>query len=408
MHPGECRDRNCKRRIKVRNTRRLYYSAPESKLAKPARELCGFAKTKELAPGESQELYISFAIKDMASYDDLGVVAKSCYILENGAYHIYVGTNVRNAECIDYTYELDKTIITQKLNSYGSPENLDKRLKADGTYEILKCAPVERAVFSPDIKLPEKPEGTYHLIHVAEGLIDLDTFMAQLTDEELCHLVGGQPNTGVANTFGMGNLSRLGIPNVMTVDGPAGVRIDKACEVNTTAFPVATALAASWNPEILEAIGRAGALEAKENNLCIWLTPALNIHRSPICGRNFEYYSEVPFIAGKMAAAMVRGIQSQNIVAAAKHFACNNKETNRKNSDSFLSERALREIYLKGFEICVKESSPKIIMTSYNIINGVRASENGELLTGILRNEWGYKGMITTDWWTDGVHEKRG
>ena len=384
----------------------VYYGAPEGKLTKPTRELCGFAKTKELAPGESQELYISFAVSDMASYDDMGVIAKSCYVLEKGSYQIYVGTNVRNAKCIDYTYDLKETVITQKLHSYGAPERLDNRLKADGTYETLECAPVNRAVFPPEYKLAEKPEEKYKLIDVAEGRIDLDTFMAQLTDEELCSLAGGQPNHGVANTCGMGNVSRLGIPSVMTVDGPAGVRIHKDCEVNTTAFPVATALAASWNPEMVEAIGRAGALEVKENNLSIWLTPALNIHRSPLCGRNFEYYSEDPFVAGKMAAAMVRGIQSQNIVATPKHFACNNKETNRKNSDSILSERALREIYLKGFEICVKEADPKMIMTSYNIINGVRASENAELITGVLRNEWGYKGMVTTDWTTLAVHEK--
>ena len=136
----------------------------------------------------------------------------------------------------------------------------------------------------------------------------------------------------------------------------------------------------------------------KENNLSIWLTPALNIHRSPLCGRNFEYYSEDPLIAGKMAAAMVRGIQSQNIVAVPKHFACNNKETNRFWSDSIVSERALREIYLKGFEICVKEAHPKMIMTSYNIINGIAASENAELIQGILRDEWGFDGMLTSDW----------
>ena len=203
----------------------------------------------------------------------------------------------------------------------------------------------------------------------------------------------------------MGDVPRAGIPAVMTTDGPAGVRINRSCQVNTTAFPIATALAASWNPALLEAVGRAGALEAKENNLSIWLTPALNIHRSPLCGRNFEYYSEDPFVAGKMAAAMVRGIQSQNIVATPKHFACNNKETNRRNSDSIVSERALREIYIKGFEICVKESKPQMIMTSYNIINGVRASENTELLTGILRGEWGFDGMITTDWSTLADHE---
>lgn len=402
--------------VKVTNTGNIagkevvqvYYGAPAGKLEKPAKELCGFAKTKELAPSESQVLQITFAVNDMASYDDLGVVSKSCYVLEKGSYTIYVGTSVRNAEAIDYTYDLEENAIAEQLRSLGAPEKLDKRMKADGTYETVECKPVERASFPCNYKCAEKPEveEAYKLIDVAEGKIDLDTFMAQLTDEELIHLVGGQPNTGVANTSGMGNVKRLSIPNVMTVDGPAGVRVTKGSNVRTTAFPVASCLAASWNLELLEEIGRAGALEVKENNLCIWLTPALNIHRSPLCGRNFEYYSEDPFVSGKMAAAMVRGIQSQNIVATPKHFACNNKETNRKDSDSIVSERALREIYLKGFEICVKESKPRMIMTSYNIINGVRASENVELIEGILRGEWGFDGMVTTDWTTHAEHTK--
>ena len=197
----------------------------------------------------------------------------------------------------------------------------------------------------------------------------------------------------------MGNLPKYGIPSPMTVDGPAGVRIRPYTGVTTTAFPVATMLACTWNTDILERIGVAGALETKENNISMWLTPALNIHRSPLCGRNFEYYSEDPFVSGKMAAAMVRGIRSQRIVATPKHFVCNNKETNRKESNSILSERVLRKIYLKGFEICVKESDPKLIMTAYNLFNNVRASENAELITGILRGEWGYKGLVTTDWW---------
>lgn len=383
----------------------IYYSAPEGKLTKPARILCGFEKTDTLAPGESQELCISFKIDDMASFDDNGIIDASCYILEKGIYRIYVGTNVRNANEIDYIYKLDETVITQRLHSYCTPEKLDKRMKSDGSYEILDCKPVKRTVFACNYKPGERPEEEYQLLDVAKGKIDLDTFIAQLTDEELCHMVTGVPSRGVANTGGMGGIDRLGIPAVMTVDGPAGVRIRKDREVNTTAFPVATALAASWNLKLVEAIGCAGALEVKENNLSIWLTPALNIHRSPLCGRNFEYYSEDPFLSGKMAAATVRGIQSQNIVAVPKHFACNNKETNRKDSDSILSERALREIYLKGFEICVKESKPKMIMTSYNIINGVRASENAELLTGILRDEWGFDGMITSDWNNKANHE---
>ncbi len=153
-------------------------------------------------------------------------------------------------------------------------------------------------------------------------------------------------------------------------------------------------------------MGHAAAGEVKENNIAVWLAPAMNIHRSPLCGRNFEYYSEDPVLTGTIASAMVDGIQSRHIGATVKHFACNNKETNRKNSDSRVSERALREIYLKGFEICVKSSQPWALMTSYNLVNGYRASENKDLMDGILRGEWGYQGVITTDWWTKGEHYK--
>ena len=384
----------------------VYYGAPAGLLGKPARQLCGFAKTKNLAPGESQTLLISFPIRDMASFDDVGAVAKSCFVLEKGTYSIFVGTNVRNAQKLDYEYRLEDNVIAERLHSYCAPERLDKVMTADGTYKQLSCQKVERTVFPCTYRCAPAPEETYTLLDVAEGKVDLDTFIAQMTDAELIEIVGGQAPTGVASTGGMGNLKRLGIPNVMTVDGPAGVRLKPHTGVKTTAFPIASCLAASWNTELLEEVGRAGALETKENNLCIWLTPGLNIHRSPLCGRNFEYYSEDPFISGKMAAAMVRGIQSQNIAATPKHFACNNKETNRIHSDSIVSERALREIYLKGFEICVKEAKPKIIMTSYNVVNGIQASENAEMLKGILRQEWGYEGMVTSDWDTQGEHTK--
>lgn len=384
----------------------LYYSAPQNEITKPAKELCGFAKTKLLQPGETQNICISFEINDMASFDDMGAIARSAYVLEKGKYTLYIGTSVREVQEIDYKYFLDEHKIVQQLQSYGAPEKLKRRMLADGSYLPLECKPVTRAVFPCNYAFAKAPEETHHLIDVVNGVIDLDTFIAQLTDEELCNLVGGQPPTGLSDTCGMGNLKRLKIPNVMTIDGPAGVRLRRLSGIKSTAFPVATALAASWNIELLEEIGRAGALEVKENNLSIWLTPALNIHRSPLCGRNFEYYSEDPFISGKMAAAMVRGIQSQNIVAVPKHFACNNKETNRFWSDSILSERALREIYLKGFEICVKESRPKMIMTSYNIINGISASENAELIQGILRGEWGFDGMLTSDWENGKEHVK--
>ncbi|MBQ2696916.1 MAG: glycoside hydrolase family 3 C-terminal domain-containing protein [Clostridia bacterium] len=381
----------------------IYYGAPEGKITKPARELCAFAKTKLLSPGESETLIMSFNISDMASYDDMGDIEKSAYVMEAGEYKIYVGTSVRDAKEIEFRYELKENKICQKLTEYCKPTKLGKRLTATGEYIDVpdeEYTPKSfTCTYECDIKIPTEREAKKQLIDVVNEEVSLDEFISQLSDNELLSLLVGQKSTGVADTDGMGNLPEYGIPAPMTVDGPAGVRISPYTGVRTTAFPVATMLACTWNTDILERIGIAGALETKENNLSMWLTPALNIHRSPLCGRNFEYYSEDPFVSGKMAAAMVRGIQSQRIVATPKHFACNNKETNRKESNSIVSERALREIYLKGFEICVKESEPKLIMTAYNIVNNVRTSENAELITGILRGEWGYKGLVTTDWW---------
>ena len=267
-------------------------------------------------------------------------------------------------------------------------------------------APQVRALPRYQFHMGLPRNGSHKLMDVYESSISLDEFVSEMSIEELVHLLGGQPNAGVANTCGFGNMPEYEIPSVMTADGPAGVRINPEVGVCTTAFPCSTLLACTWNPEIVEKVGIAGGEELKENNLGVWLTPAINIHRSPLCGRNFEYYSEDPFLTGTLAGAMVRGIQSNHVGATVKHFALNNKETNRKNSDSRVSERAAREIYLKAFEMIVKKDKPWAIMTSYNMINGHRASECKELLQGILRGEWGFDGMVTTDWWTCGEHYK--
>lgn len=405
----------------------VYYSAPQGVLKKPNRQLCTFSKTKELSPSESQILELTFSKNNMASYDDLGKISKSAYVLEKGVYEIYVGNSVRDAQKIDFSIELYENEIIEQLSQKSAPTSLKKRLISDGTFEELplteehdpdECILVKMKSGTEEGIVPAVRQrdqyfrGTPYthnarpFIDVAEGQITIEEFIAQLNDEELIHLLGGQPNTGVANTYGFGNLMEYGIPNIMTADGPAGLRIEPQCGVCTTAFPCATALASTWNTQLVENVGKAGAEEVKENNIAVWLTPAVNIHRNPLCGRNFEYYSEDPFLTGKMGAAMVRGIQSQHIGATVKHFACNNKETNRKQSDSRVSERALREIYLKGFEIIVKEADPWAIMSSYNIINGQRASENRELLEDILRGEWGFNGVVTSDWWTRGEHYK--
>ena len=406
-----------------------YYGAPQGRLGKAARVLCAFAKTRLLQPGETQLMTLCWKIADMASYDDCGKVCKSAYVLEQGEYKFYIGTSVRDAVENATVYTAVKDTVTQQLTSRLAPTSLTKRMLADGTYEELettepvdtdaneleKMTTEEMEAFAPKTegrarwrlwgdKTPDKQH--HFLIEAAEGKITLEEFMAQLSDEQLAELLGGQPNTGVANTFGFGNLPDYGVPNIMTADGPAGLRISPECGVCTTAWPCSTLIACTWNPEVAQQVGAAGGAEVKENNIAVWLTPAVNIHRSPLCGRNFEYYSEDPYLTGKMASAMVKGIQSNHVGATVKHFALNNKETNRKNSDSRASERAIREIYLKAFEIIVKEANPWAIMSSYNIVNGRRTSENHELLTDVLRGEWGFEGAVTTDWWTNGEHYK--
>ena len=404
----------------------VYYSAPQGKLGKPARELAAFRKTRLLEPGETQTVYLHFKVTDMASYDDLGKVAESAYVLEKGEYHFYVGTSVRDTVEDNYVLVLEEDRVVEQLSRKMAPTRLKKRMLSDGTFEELpqgepydtdesvleRRRPEDYDGQLPSVRFQQghqftKPRKNVHSLNeVAEGKLTMQEFLAQLSDRELAELLGGQPNTGVANTFGYGNLPEYGVPAIMTADGPAGLRIRPECGVCTTAWPCATLLACTWDPNLVEKAGRAGGAEVKENNICVWLTPAVNIHRSPLCGRNFEYYSEDPCLTGKMAAAMVKGIQSNHVAATVKHFALNNKETNRRNSDSRASERAIREIYLKAFEIIVREAKPWSIMSSYNIINGHRASENRELLEDILRGEWGFDGMVTTDWWTFGEHYK--
>ncbi len=379
----------------------VYFSAPQGRLGKSAISLAAFQKTRLLEKGESQELVMSFPIAQMASYDDLGKCRMSAYVLEQGEYRFFAGTNCRDLLEADYRYEVsDDYVVVEQLSQKCASNKLEKRLLSDGTFEKLPAFPVEKyCVPVPECaeKAPET-EKPASLADLAEGKITMEAFLAQITDEELIALVGGTPNRGVTDTSGIGGIRRLGIPAVMTADGPAGIRLHPQVGLCTTAWPCATLIACTWNPDLAYAVGRAGALEAKENGIAIWLTPALNIHRNPLCGRNFEYFSEDPLIAGKFAAAKVRGIQSTHTVATPKHFAANNKETNRHYSDSRMSERALREIYLRGFEICVKESQPWSIMSSYNIINDRRACECYELLDGILRKEWGFDGMIMSDW----------
>lgn len=402
----------------------IYLKAPDGlSLQRPKRVLAAFAKTPLLNPGESCTTEISFPLRDTASFDDKGVVKDRTWVLEKGKYSILITDDAKTF--IEEELEITRDIVYETSPTVLSSPLLTERLRGDGSVE--RTTKGEDNILTPgfprqDAKTLEgvqpktrniedyytrndlpKAQGI-SLERVKSGEMTLDEFLSYLPTKTLIDLTGGQPNRGVANTFGFGNQEAYDIPSVMTADGPAGLRLDGDTGIFTTAWPSATALASSWNAELVEEVGKKGGLEVKENGIGLWLTPAVNIHRSPLCGRNFEYYSEDPLLAGKLASAMVKGIQSNGIGACLKHFALNDKETNRKDSDSRVSERAMREIYLRQFEIVVKEGKPLSVMSSYNLINGIKASENKALLSGVLRNEWGFEGFVTTDWWTHGEH----
>ena len=409
---------------KAKDVIEIYLKAPDGlALQRPKRVLAAFAKTPLLNPGESCTTEISFPLRDTASFDDKGVVKDRTWVLEKGKYSILITDDAKTF--IEEELEIIRDIVYETSPTVLSSPLLTERLRGDGSVErttkgedntLTPGFPRQDAKTLEGVQPKTRNVEDYYtrndlpkaqgisLERVKSGEMTLDEFLSYLPTKTLIDLTGGQPNRGVANTFGFGNQEAYDIPSVMTADGPAGLRLDGDTGIFTTAWPSATALASSWNAELVEEVGKKGGLEVKENGIGLWLTPAVNIHRSPLCGRNFEYYSEDPLLAGKLASAMVKGIQSNGIGACLKHFALNDKETNRKDSDSRVSERAMREIYLRQFEIVVKEGKPLSIMSSYNLINGIKASENKALLSGVLRNEWGFEGFVTTDWWTHGEH----
>lgn len=383
-----------------REVAQVYLSAPQGKLGKAKKVLAAFGKTKELAPGQCQVLNLSFDVKDFASYDDTGAVCENAFVLEAGSYTVSLGKNVRDCD-VCLTFALEANRVCRKYHGYMAPRELPRRLKADGTWETLPQAkeyPHPAPVYETDA---EPWKGSLANAFAEDHV---DGLLAGMTNNELGGMLHGHPCFHAGATGSIGKeltgyqWNGQGFPQIPTADGPAGFRATENSGVKTTFFPCANVLAQTWDPALARRMGKAGALELKESGGGIWLAPALNIHRNPMCGRNFEYYSEDPLIAGIFAAAFVKGVQSQKIAATVKHFCANNKELNRLESDSRISQRALREIYLRGFEIAVKKADPWCIMTSYNRVNGVRSSANWEAIEGILKGEWGYQGLVMTDW----------
>ena len=420
---AELKDDKVHLQVKVTNTGsfkckeivQVYVNAPQGKLGKAEKVLTCFAKTKELAPEESEIVSLQFPLYYCASYDDSGKTGnKSCYVLEEGNYSVFAGNNVRDAVKV-YNFTLEKLMIINTLSEVCAPKNKLLRMVAttNGDGEITKD--FENAPLSTtnlrDIILKNLPEEIEHtgdkgikLTDVKSGKNTLDEFIAQLSTTELeaisrGHYTMDSPLGNKGNAGALGGVTQTlrakKVPPIVTTDGPSGIRIRSCCSL----LPNGTALACSWNTTLVEELYSLIGNEMKEKGSDVLLAPGMNIHRSMLCGRNFEYFSEDPLVSGKIAAAVVKGVQSAGVSACPKHFACNNQETNRTYNDSRLSERALREIYLKGFEICVKDASPLNIMTSYNKINGVWGHYQYELCTTILRKEWGYEGNVITDWW---------
>lgn len=375
----------------------LYVGCPDGRLKKAKKSLAAFAKTNCLAPNESESIDFEVSLYDFASYDE----SISSYIIEKGEYTFYIGNSVE-ADLIAGTLNLDEQVI-EKLLPVCPVQNPFTIITGE-TLKKGKAVLKERIIENLPKQIGFKGDKGFRLTDVKNGKITLDAFISQLTDKELEALTRGQgkmdSELGVIGNAGafcgiIPSLRDKGVPPIITTDGPAGVRIRKY----TSLIPCGTALACSWNTELTEKLAAVMGKELKFHKSDVLLAPGMNIHRNVLCGRNFEYFSEDPLVSGKMAAAFVRGIQSAGVSACPKHFACNNQEFKRTKNDSRLSERALREIYLKGFEICVKESSPLNIMTSYNKINGVWSHYNYDLVTTVLRGEWGYTGNVMTDWW---------
>ena len=379
-----------------------YLTAPQGILGKAAKVLTAFDKTRELKPGEECKLNLHFDIREFGSFDDLGKIFESAFILEKGSYTVSVGTNVRNAAPV-LTFDLAENIICKKCHAYMAPKDLPERLCADGTYEKLPAPkPIAHTIRRSRVKA-QKPEQDFSLEKALETG-RMEEFIASLTDEDLGEFLYGHPMMNASNTFGIGIMPRYErrdlkvMPLIPTADGPMGLRIRTGRGISPTFFPCESVVSQTWNLPLAKKVGATVALEAKENNIGIWLAPALNIHRNPMCGRNFEYYSEDPLTSGLFAAWVVMGVQSQRICATIKHFCANNRENHRRLVDSRVSQRALREIYLRGFEIAIKRGKPWALMTSYNPVNGQQSSRNWEAINGVLRTDWGYEGVVMTDW----------
>lgn len=440
---------NIGNRYAGKETVQVYVSCPQKKMAKEFRRLAAFAKTKLLAPGESEELKLSFSLYQLASYSE----EDAAWMLEQGTYGVWMGNSLESSGLVG-TFCLDEDAVMVRCGHICplkeelkeiAPDPGNVRKKESEWMEKAKSLAIRPLMFcagdiaSEEIEYTEMPE-------VLPG--PAGEIVNSLSLDQMVQLAAGDPGKGQESALGSAGISVPGsaaetssaageapwnVASMVLADGPAGLRLNQSYQVVNgsivkdsfmkslekgffmpetkragttyyqycTAIPVGTLLAQTWNTALMKEVGEMIGREMEEFGVTLWLAPGMNIHRNPLCGRNFEYYSEDPLLSGAMAAAVTLGVQKlPGIGTTIKHFACNNQEDNRMGSDSVVSERALREIYLKGFEIAVKASQPMSIMTSYNMINGVHAANSFDLCKKAARDEWGFEGVIMTDWTT--------
>ncbi len=442
-----------------KETVQVYVSAPEKGPVKPYQELRGFKKTRLLAPGESEVLEICMKAESFASF----CPKHAAWVLPDGDYIIRVGNSSRNTHVAAVVNLPEKVKVLLVKNLFEDPAGAVEEIEPNGDHWTAPCEEEEKAAcvrlaldpaalttqtaVYPEVPAPLPKKDFDHVLQfdeVVNGEVSLDDFIADLSDEELGYLMVGNSidNKGFQNVLGSAakhlpgsageTTEKLketrGLKLMELCDGPAGLRLtpefvekpdgtfvslrgvseEEAAAIEgirhyqyLTAIPIAMTLASSWNLDLIEAMGDIVGSEMEEFGATLWLAPGMNIHRNPLCGRNFEYYSEDPLLAGKCAAADTIGVQKHSGYGTTiKHYLANNQEDNRMFTNSHVSERALREIYTKNFQIAVREAEPMSLMTSYNLFNGVHAANNVDSVTHLLRDEWGYRGMVMTDWLT--------
>lgn len=398
-------------KVPGREVVQIYCSAPQGRLGKPARVLCGFDKTGTLQPGESQTLNFTIPLESVASYDDSGVTGhKSAWVLESGDYVFFAGTDVRSAS-ETFSVTLPETVVRQCKSALGPVTAFQRMVNSDGK-PAFEDVPLTGTGFPRNsaklpAEIPQTGDRGIKLADVVNGRNTLEEFTAQLTDYDLSCIIRGEGmgspkvTAGTAAAFGgvSNELKALGVPCGCCSDGPSGMRLD--CGTKAFSLPNGTLLASTFDRALMTELFSCMGLEMHANQVDCLLGPGMNIHRHPLNGRNFEYFSEDPYLTGEIAAAELHGMQTAGVTGTIKHFCGNNRETRRHFLDSVISERALREIYLRGFEKAVKQGGAKSIMTTYGRVNGVWTAGNFDLNTTILRDDWGYDGFTMTDWWAN-------